>query len=137
MRRIRAAVIAVIAALLFATGCATKNPSGASGPAPAQGSAAAPASPGIAQGPVTEIDITIRNGQISPKPAIHKVHKGDTVKLVVTSDTDDWVHVHGFDQEAKLTAGQPAVIEFVADHSGVFVVETHTAEKQLLQLQVS
>ncbi len=56
--------------------------------------------------------------------------------LQVTSDVDDEVHVHGFDVEKPLDAGQTTTIELTADQQGVFEVETHESELLLVQLEV-
>ena len=38
---------------------------------------------------------------------------------------DDELHVHGYDIEEELPAGKQATIDFTADQTGVFEVETH------------
>ena len=85
-------------------------------------------------------DVTVKaavtDGQVSPPPHRVKVEQGETVRLVVTSDDPDRVHVHGYDLERQVTPSQPAVITFTADQVGVFEVETHQSGLQLLQLQI-
>jgi heme/copper-type cytochrome/quinol oxidase subunit 2 len=54
----------------------------------------------------------------------------------VTSDVDDVLHVHGFDVEEPLEAGHTTTVELTADQPGVFEVETHETELELLQLEV-
>ena len=61
---------------------------------------------------------------------------GSTVELQITSDVDDEVHVHGFEVEKPLDAGRATTIELTADEAGLFEVETHETELQLLQLEV-
>ena len=61
---------------------------------------------------------------------------GSQVRLQVTSDVDDELHVHGFDIEEPLEAGRTTMVEFTADQQGVFEVETHETELELLQLAV-
>jgi plastocyanin len=102
---------------------------------PGTGSAAPPAAtPGA---DVAEIRVTVTGGEVSPRPSVHKVRLGQTVRLTVTVDEADEVHVHGYDRELKVAPGKPATIEFRADQSGRFEVETHDSSLQLLQLQVS
>ncbi|MFD0733725.1 hypothetical protein [Planotetraspora mira] len=45
-------------------------------------------------------------------------------------------HVHGYDKAAYLEPNKPGTIAFLADQSGLFAVETHISDLQLLQLAV-
>ncbi len=58
------------------------------------------------------------------------------MRLVVTSDVEDEVHVHGFDLEGPVGPGEPFEVEFTADRTGQFEVETHDAGQVLLFLLV-
>lgn len=78
----------------------------------------------------------VRDGEVTPPLQRVEVQRGQVVRLVVTSDRRDRVHVHGYDIEKRVTPSQPAVITFTADEVGVFEVETHESGLQLLQLQV-
>lgn len=86
--------------------------------------------------PVVEVTVSVRDGKVSPKPHRVDVTLGSTVRLQVTSDVDDELHVHGFDVEEPLEAGRTTTVEVTADQPGVFEVETHETELELLQLQV-
>jgi plastocyanin len=86
---------------------------------------------------VVEIKVTIADGKVVPRPSVHKVPLGRTVRIIVTADTDDELHVHGYDLHAQVKAGRPATVEFTADQAGRFEVETHESDLQLCQLQVS
>jgi hypothetical protein len=61
---------------------------------------------------------------------------GNTVRITVTSDEHDELHVHGYDLEAELMPGEPGTIEFVANQTGLFEVEGHHSGLQLFQLVV-
>lgn len=87
-------------------------------------------------GTVTEIVVAVKDGTVAPKTHRVKVSKGAQVRLLVTSDVDDEVHVHGYDIEKEVSAGQTATVEFTADQTGVFEVETHESNLLLLQLEV-
>ncbi len=99
-------------------------------------------SAGIASGepnpasPVVEVNVSVRDGKVAPKPHRVDVTQGATVRLQVTSDVDDVLHVHGFDVEEPLEAGHTTMVELTADQPGVFEVETHETELELLQLEV-
>ncbi|GIH22168.1 hypothetical protein Aph01nite_04780 [Acrocarpospora phusangensis] len=92
--------------------------------------------PATFSGPAKEITVTIAGGSVNPPPGRVEVAKGQQVKIVVTSDVPDELHVHGYDMSAGLQPNTPATVEFVADRDGLFEVETHDSEMQLFQLQV-
>lgn len=62
---------------------------------------------------------------------------GDMVRLVVTADTTDEVHLHGYDLLADVTPDTEAVIEFVADQAGVFEIELESAGRRIAELAVN
>lgn len=83
-----------------------------------------------------EVAITITEGRSEPQPGRVDAKKGQSVRITVTSDVPDRVHVHGYEVGAELPAGQPATVEFVADMDGLFEVETHESGVLLFQLLV-
>lgn len=130
------------AVLVGVTGCASGSSSaespGAGRPTPSGSTAAAPTAP--ASEPQRDssvaISVAVAGGKVSPRTQRIDVPKDSRVRLQVTSDVDDAVHVHGYDLEEPLEAGRTATIEFVADQQGVFAVETHEGGLELLQLEV-
>ena len=54
--------------------------------------------------------------------------KGETVRIVVTADAPDDIHLHGYDIERQAGPGQPARFTFRADIEGIFEIESHVAE---------
>ena len=62
--------------------------------------------------------------------------EGDQVRFRVRSPKSDEVHVHGYDIERPLAAGQTATIAFKATIDGVFDIELHSTEQQIGQLTV-
>jgi hypothetical protein len=132
------------ALLLLAAGCASGSGSdsagGGSGSASPGAGSSAPK--GIASGepnpalPVVVVSVSVQNGKVTPKPHRVPVKEGSRVRLQVTSDVDDEVHVHGFDIEEPLDAGHTTTVDLLADQPGVFEVETHETELELLQLAV-
>ncbi|WP_143737561.1 hypothetical protein [Microbispora sp. GKU 823] len=83
-----------------------------------------------------EITVTVAGRKVTPPPGRIEVTKGQTVRITVTSDVADEAHLHGYDKEASLQPGTPASIEFVADETGLFEMETHESGLQLFQLVV-
>ncbi|MFJ4781190.1 hypothetical protein [Streptomyces sp. NPDC088762] len=82
------------------------------------------------------VTITVRDGRVSPTPARTELKRGERVALRVTSDRADTLHVHGYDKELALPAGQEATLILTADRTGLFEVETHESALVLTQLLV-
>jgi hypothetical protein len=81
----------------------------------------------------TLIEVSVADGRVSPGPDRRvEVARGDSVRIVITSDHADEVHVHGYDLEAEVTADRPTTLEFVADQPGAFEVELHEIDPGLL-----
>ena len=150
MRHIGLVTAAAVTALL--AGCASGTSSGsdsAAPPAPTSPATTTPgtaapaggASTGTAQPPAADpnvkvFKVAITGGKVIPKVKRVIAQKGQTVRIVVTSDKADKIHVHGYEKEAALTPGQPTTIQFPADQTGLFEVETHESKKVLFMLEV-
>jgi plastocyanin len=131
----RARLIVPVLALALAAACGGEAKETPTSAAPSNSaSASASVSP---SSDAVEIKVTVSGGKVAPRPSIHKIKKGQTVRIIVTSDKADEVHVHGYEKEQELTAGQPGTIEFTADQTGRFEVETHKSGLQLFQFEVS
>ena len=109
------------------------SPSPASAASPGTASSSSDASK---SGKPTDIVVSVKDGKVSPKTHRVKVAVGSSVRILFSSDVDDEVHVHGYDIERDVSAGQSVAIEFTADQTGVFEVETHESDLLLLQLQM-
>jgi hypothetical protein len=142
----RTAVVLLAGALLTLSGCASGDDA-AGDDGSASASTSATASPTTSdtesesptQEPteqVVEVSVSVRDGKVRPKPRRVDVLKDSQVRLTVTSDVDDELHVHGYEIEEELEAGRATTVEFVADQDGVFEVETHETGLQLMQLEV-
>lgn len=66
-----------------------------------------------------------------------EVAVGSVVALMVTSDTAQEVHVHGYDILRAVSDGHPAHFAFTAAIPGVFEVELEGSGRLLLQLEIS
>lgn len=105
-------------------------------------SAPVPTPPAPAPGLPTEqaadrtVTISVRDGKVSPAPARTELKRGERVALRVTSDRADTLHVHGYDKELALPAGQEAALVLTVDRTGLFEVETHASGLVLTQLLV-
>jgi plastocyanin len=116
-----------------APGSITAGPSvtPSSPPTPSTTEARTPLAPEI-----RVVEVTIADGEVQTDSDQVEVASGETVRVVVTSDVDDELHVHGVDQTAELVGGEPTTIEFTVDEPGVFEVETHDDGRLLFQLLV-
>ena len=103
-------------------------------PAAAAG-AAADTAPVPAEQWIT-VELTVHRGRLVAGPAVTKIKQGDHVTLRVTSDSNDELHLHGYDLHLNLIAGQPAQLSFTADHSGRFEYELHHAHSDLGAFEV-
>lgn len=81
-------------------------------------------------------EFTLTDGVADPPLERVTVERGTTVRIVVTSDEPDELHLHGYDLYADVGPGEEGVIEFVADEPGLFELETHARHQVLLQLAV-
>jgi hypothetical protein len=79
-----------------------------------------------AEPPVTRI--SVKGGVIAGDVKSIEVAKGDIVRIVVSSDVEDEIHLHGYDIEKEAGPGKPARFEFKADVEGAFELESHVAE---------
>ena len=81
--------------------------------------------------------INVRGGK--PRAGIQKLsyRKGQTVNLVITSDTADEVHVHGYDITREVAAGGSARFDFPADLEGKYEVELEQRGTKLAELSIS
>ncbi|MEV4496335.1 hypothetical protein AB0J84_11595 [Micromonospora arborensis] len=113
-------------------------PPSAATTAPASAASPTPSPSASASTPVVdrEIVVTIAKRRVSPPTGRITVDKGKLVRITVTSDVADELHVHGYDLGARLPARTPASVEFRADKTGLFEVETHETELVLFQLVV-
>jgi hypothetical protein len=76
--------------------------------------------------PVTRIGV--KGGVVVGDPKTIRVAKNDIVRIVVSSDAPDEIHLHGYDIEKEAAPGKPARFRFKADAEGAFVLESHAAE---------
>lgn len=143
-RSVRVPVLTLGAALLL-TGCGTEDPSTAAETVPSAVPSvspravepAVPASPSPAADDAQLISVSVAGGEVTGDTGRVEVPLGAKVRLNVTSDVADEVHVHGVDRYVDVSPTQTSSVEFVADQPGVFEVELHDAGTVLTRLQVS
>jgi heme/copper-type cytochrome/quinol oxidase subunit 2 len=82
------------------------------------------------------VQVTVTGTKVETAERRVKVPLDGKVRLEVTADRADEVHLHGYDRKVDIEPGQPAVLEFTADVPGVFEVELEEAGLKLVELQV-
>lgn len=89
---------------------------------------------GATSAPPQTIDLVVTD---PPAPTLSvEVPLGAEVTLRITTPTDDRAHVHGYEIEEDLPAGQATDIVFTADMSGTYEVESHITDAVWLNLVV-
>ena len=83
------------------------------------------------------VRIEIAGGQVVGGPKTITVQKGDRVRIVVSVDAPDDLHLHGYDIEKKAAPGQPARFDLKASLEGQFEMESHVAEDAGREAQVA
>lgn len=134
----RTASVLVLAAAL--SGCAgSSEPAASAPPSPVLASdqptsvASAVASDSAQQ----TIALTVAGGKVTGQTGRVKVSLGTRLRITVTSDVADELHVHVYDLKQEISPGSPASIEFVADKPGQIEVELEKAKLTLTRLLVS
>ena len=102
--------------------------------------AAAPLPAAAAEPASKTFELAIARGRVDAAQETLRVKKGDKVELRWTSDRRIALHLHGYDIEATVDPGAPAVMRFEARIAGRFPVSEHAHgsrhERPLLYLEV-
>jgi hypothetical protein len=112
-------------------------------PAPVvTGSTAAPEPTSVASGiPTPDVDqqiaLTYAGGKVTGDTGRVPVRLGSKVRIVVTSDVAEELHLHVYDREVPVQPGVPAEIVFTADVPGQVALELHEAGTVLVRLVIS
>jgi FtsP/CotA-like multicopper oxidase with cupredoxin domain len=72
--------------------------------------------------------IRIQGGEVEGGAQDITVQAGDRVRIVVTSDAPDEIHLHGYDVTESAAPGSPARFNLRANLEGAFEIESHVAE---------
>lgn len=85
---------------------------------------------------VRVIEVTYASGQVAGGAQRTTVRLGEKVRLRVTSDVADQIHLHTYDLKAPVGPGLPAQIDLIATIPGRHEVELEKKRRQLLVLEV-
>ena len=134
MRRGFLACLLVGLTLLVAPACGSSGKTAGGGGAGATTTTGA--SSGASQPAEQVISVTVRGTQVAAKES-YRVPVGAPVRIQVTGNVTDEVHVHGYNIMKELSPKTPAVITFRATIAGEFEVELENAHHRLFVLRVS
>jgi plastocyanin len=84
----------------------------------------------------TLLEIFVAGTTVEPKPSRHTVKAGTKVRLLLTTDKANVVHIHGVDIERNVKPATPLTLDFSIDQPGVYPIELHDPELLLTQLVV-
>lgn len=84
----------------------------------------------------TDIAVTVADGRVEGGVERIPVELGDPVRLTVTSDVADEIHVHVYDVTTAISAGGTATVTFTADVPGVMEIELEESGVVLVELEV-
>lgn len=73
-------------------------------------------------------EIPIAERRVPPAQRVLRATEGERIELRWTSDAPVVLHLHGYDIEARVTPGKPAVMAFDARLTGRFALEIHAAD---------
>lgn len=131
-------IVLLLTSLAAACGGSSEPAASSPLPSPSAGSSAAPVGSAVPSDNAQQtISLTVSGGKVTGQTGRVKVALGTRVRLTVTSDAADEIHVHVYDLTQEVSAGASASIEFVADKPGVVDVELERATLTLTRLAIS
>jgi FtsP/CotA-like multicopper oxidase with cupredoxin domain len=81
--------------------------------------------------------VVVKGGQPVGGVKEIEIERGDDVRIRVTADAPEEVHVHGYDLEKPVGPGQPAVFTITdANLEGIFEIELHGTATPIASLRV-
>ena len=137
----RALATAIVVPALALAACGDGNPPEAAGPSTttstsSAGETSTPSTSAPPDSGLRTIAVAVEGGSTVGGSRTETVRLGEQVRIEVTADVVDEVHVHTYDVLADVTPEVPAVIELTADIPGVHEVELENSHLLLFELQV-
>jgi hypothetical protein len=83
------------------------------------------------------VDITIKNGKVSPNGDRVKAELGKPITLKIDADTAGELHVHATPEQEIAFGKGTSTKKLTIDKPGIVDVEDHELEQVIVQLQVS
>lgn len=86
--------------------------------------------------PDATIEVEVAGGKPVDGVQRFQIDARDIVTIIVSGDTTDELHIHGYDLVVGFAPGQPGTITFEADIPGIFEAETHHRGDLVMELEV-
>lgn len=133
-----AAVVVLIVAFVFLGGGEDNTATTPTTPPAAEGTGGAQAPEEAAPTPKPKPRVERIRVPVGGDPETLRYQRGDTVRLRVTAGEGGVteIHVHGYDRELAVPAGETRTLTFKADLEGIFEVEDHHTGRLLAELEV-
>lgn len=80
--------------------------------------------------------LEIRDGEVVEGNDVLQVAQNEQVTLKITADTENQIHLHGYDKVIKLQPGVQTVTSFTASMAGRFEAELHDTNKPVFAFEV-
>lgn len=144
MRRTPSMVTVLMTAVITLTACSDDSPeNGSGGLSTPSATASASGSPSVATSSTptrasgTTVDITIKDGKVTPNGDRIKAEIGEPVALNIEAERAGELHVHSTpEQKIEYPAGTSSK-KLTIDTPGIVDVEEHELGQVIVQLQVS
>ena len=134
----RAPALLLLLTLSAACGGSSEPAASSPLPSPSLASSAAPVASSVPSDNAQQtVTLTVSGGKVTGQTGRVKVALGTRLRITVTSDVADEIHVHVYDLTQQVSANASASIEFVADKPGVIEVELERAGLSLTRLEIS
>lgn len=136
---------AAVSVVVLLAGCGSGGDGDASagtGGAGGSGSSSSPGASAPAEKPQDQpsalrVEVSIKNGEVSPAGEHIDAEVGEPIVLKVDSDQADEIHVHSEpEHESEVKPGKPQTFRFKINRPGVYEVESHETETLILSLAV-
>lgn len=96
----------------------------------------APSSTTVTRPEVRTVSVSFADGAVAGGVRTETVPLDEPVRIEVSGDVEEQVHLHTYDLVDDVAPDDPAVIEFTADIPGVHEVELEGSHLLVLELQV-
>jgi FtsP/CotA-like multicopper oxidase with cupredoxin domain len=124
------AVVVAVVAFVIAQSGGDDNDNGSQPASSGAGTAETGSGSGNQTESTTAFHLTLKDAEVVGGVRTLTATKGDTVRILISSDAPDQVHLHGYDIEKEATPAKPASLRFKANVEGAFELESHTAEHE-------
>lgn len=81
-------------------------------------------------------DLVVKNKKLVSGQEVIQVTEGDQITINITSDENEELHIHGYDESVDLEANKMAQLSFTANLTGRFPYELENSKTEIGALEV-